>query len=277
MMDFRELKKVSMKTRFRLLFQLWILPITFFTTYSSSSFATITEIEDSTRCRSPCWEISGLIAKSDLRDLARAVETMNKNKNSGKSTLPYFRLNSNGGDVETAIAIGRQLRNFHATAVAWQSGGCYSSCVFIFAGAVQRAATGSSIGIHRPYSTSTELRDFKTIQNDQRRIAKLAKDYLEEMNVLPSLYDAMVSVPPEKIRMLSEAELDQYGLSQTDPAEQEFRDAAEARRRGLTKVEFIRRKAQVNINCASAYKYGTQTSNFDGYFKCEKDILNGER
>lgn len=249
----------------------WVLAISILTGYSNSSFATITQIQDANKCSSPCWEISGQITKSDLQELARAVNIM-----SGTKANPTFRLHSNGGDVEVAIAIGRQLRKFHATAAAWDQGGCYSSCVFIFAGAVQRMAGSASIGIHRPYSSSTELRDYQTIQNDQRRLAKLAKDYLEEVNVLPSLYDAMVSIPPEKIKMLSEVELQQYGLLQVDPAEQELWDTANARKHGLTKVEFMRRKTQINITCAAEYKRMTRGDG-NGYFKCYEDVLSGRR
>lgn len=241
--------------------------------YSSPSFSAITKIQDATKCQTDlCWEISGEIVKSDLQDLARAVSIMSKTK-----ATPLFRLNSRGGDVETAIAIGRQLRKYHATAIAWDQGGCYSSCVFIFAGAVRRSSGSSSIGIHRPYFNTTNFRDYEQIQADQRRLAKIAKEYLEEVNVLPSLYDAMISIPPERIRMLSESELQQYGLSEIDPAEQELFDTAEARRRGISKGEFMKRKAQVNVSCANAYKYGAQSSNFEQYFKCAESVLSGHR
>jgi hypothetical protein len=116
----------------------------------------------------------------------------------------------------------------------------------------------------------------QTIQNDQRRLAKLAKDYLEEVNVLPSLYDAMVNIPPEKIKMLSEAELEQYGLLNVDPAQQELWDTAEARKHEITKVEFMRRKTQINITCAAEYERMTRGDG-NGYFKCLEDVLSGRR
>lgn len=251
---------------------LWLLAIAILMSYfPTPSFATITQIQDTSLCNSPCWEISGQITKSDLQELARAVDIM-----SGTKASPTFRLNSNGGDVEVAIAIGRQLRKFRALALTWDQGGCYSSCVFIFAGAVHRLAGSESIGIHRPYSNSTELRDYQTIQNDQLRLAKLAKDYLEEVNVLPSLYDAMVNIPPEKIKMLSEAELEQYGLLNVDPAEQELSDTADARKHEITKVEFMRRKTQINITCAAEYERMTRGDG-NGYFKCYEDVLSGRR
>ena len=173
----------------RIVAQIRVLVIAVLIGYSDTSSAVFTHIQDAKRCPSSyglCWEVTGLITQSDLRELARAVDIMSKTK-----ATPFFLLNSNGGDVEVAIAIGRRLRQFQATALTWDDGGCYSSCVFILAGAVRRTLS-TSIGIHRPYSSRTDKRDYQAIQLDQRRLAKLAKDYLEEVNVLPSLYDAMV-------------------------------------------------------------------------------------
>lgn len=129
-----------------------------------------------------------------------------------------------------------------------RNGGCYSSCVLILAGAVKRVFS-HNIGIHRPYSLSTDARNFQMIQVEQRQIAKLAKDYLEEMNVSPLLYDAMVNIPPENIKLLSTSELQNYGLLEVDPVEQEMSDAFNAKKYGLSKVEYLRRKVKVYDTC----------------------------
>ncbi|MDO9048178.1 MAG: hypothetical protein Q7U66_10640 [Methylobacter sp.] len=76
---------------------IWVLAIVILIGYSNPSSATIMQIHDTQKCPDPCWEISGQIAKSDLQELARAVDIM-----SGTKARPYFRLNSNGGDVEVA-------------------------------------------------------------------------------------------------------------------------------------------------------------------------------
>ncbi len=182
----------------------WVLAIVILIGSSSPSYATITQIQDLTKCIDdrPCWEITGLISQSDLQELPHIVDSLK-----GSKFRPLFRLNSNGGDVEAAITMGRLLRKINASAMTWEQGGCYSSCVFILAGAVNRLGRGG-VGIHRPYSSRTDKRDYQAIQSDQRRLAKLAKDYLEEVNVSPALYDAMMSIPPEKIKLLSESELD---------------------------------------------------------------------
>lgn len=250
---------------------IWILAVTILVGSSSPSSATITQIQDSTKCNDPCWEITGLITQSDLQELPHIVDSLK-----GIKALPRFRLNSNGGDVEAAIEIGRLLRKIKASTLTWSKGGCYSSCVFILAGAVQRDGR-LGVGIHRPYSTRTDKRDYQAIQNDQRRLAKLAKDYLTEVNVSPALYDAMMSIPPEKIKMLSESELDSYGLLKVDPVEQELRDAAAARKYGISKVEYMQRKAQVIITCGDEDRGFNSYAELDIYNKCEEDVLSARR
>lgn len=251
-----------------------LLAIAILIGYSKPSSAALTQIQDPNRCPSPyglCWEVTGLIAKSDLQELARIV-----NRLSGTKATPFFLLNSNGGDVEVAIAIGRRLRQFQATALTWNDGGCYSSCVFILAGAVRRTLS-TSIGIHRPYSSRTDERGYQATQLDQRRLAKLAKDYLEEVNVLPSLYDAMVSIPPEKIKLLTKSELESYGILEVDPVGQELDDAAESRKYGLSKTEFLRRKAQADVTCVRELKRGKAIGDFDSYFQCRAGVLSSRR
>lgn len=239
------------------------------TCHSNTSFATITQTDLESPL--PTWEISGAITASDLQELSHAVDVMSRTK-----ATPIFRLNSDGGDVEVAIAIGRQLRRFQAYAITWSQGRCLSACVFVLAGAVKRTLS-DSIGIHRPYSSKTDQRDYQATQAAQRRLSKLAKEYLEEMNVSPSLYDAMVNVPPEKIRLLSESELASYGMLEVDPVQEELDDAAEARKYGMSKIGFLRRKAQVDITCANEFRHGSTSGDFVSYFRCRDGILRGKK
>lgn len=247
---------------------IWIIVVVILIGYTKSSFATFRETPQ--RCDAKhCWEITGVISQSDLQGLFQSVELIKEEiRITGSYESPMVFLNSDGGDVEAAIAIGRQLRKFHASVFTWENGRCYSSCVFILAGGVNRYLS-NTIGIHRPYSLSTDARSLQTIQVEQRRIAKLAKDYLEEVNVLPSLYDAMVSIPPESIQLLSASELQSYGLLKEDPAEQEMSDAFNARKYRLSKVEYLRRKVKVDDICASG--------DINDYANCRDAIFRSPR
>lgn len=237
----------------------------------SFAAAEITQIADPAICPvdERCWEISGVISESDHRAV---VKIANNLTGTMRPPYPYFRLNSRGGNLESAIAIGRQLRRMRAFALTWDTAPCYSSCVFILAGGVRRML-GGNIGIHRPYSLSTEKRDYDNVQREHIRIASLAKAYLAEVNVSPALFDAMMRIPPEQIRILSPSELDIYGISETDPVEQELEYAAEARRYGLSKMEYLRRRAAADVSCADQYRRVTTSGDFDDWVHCRERVL----
>lgn len=235
--------------------------------------ATVTQVTDG-RCPGPefiagCWEITGIISDADQRQVAAIAGRL-----AGNKRTPYFWLNSEGGDVEAAIAIGRELRRMRATALMWDKARCLSSCVFVLAGATVRMLFGQ-VGIHRPFALRTDQRPYDAVQRDQRRAAKLAKEYLEEMNVSPSLYDAMVTIPPEKVRLLSRTELQQFGITETDPVWQEVADANLARGYGLSKTEYLRRKGRVGVVCALELQRGKTFGDWDSYLACEDKVFRG--
>ena len=249
---------------------------------SGHATATVTHITDS-RCPKGfnlCWEITGIISDADQRQVTAIADRLAGNKgrdNEGRiKGPPHFWINSEGGDVEAAIAVGRQLRRIRAVVLMWDKARCLSSCVFVLAGATGRMLYGQ-IGIHRPYALRTDERDYDAVQQDQRRLAKLAKEYLEEMNVSPSLYDAMVTIPPEKVRLLSRTELEQFGITDVDPVEQEVLDAAEARKYGLSKTEYLRRKGQVDVVCARELRRGKTLGDFDSYYLCRDKVFRASR
>jgi len=63
-------------------------------------------------------------------------------------------INSGGGSIDAAIAIGRLLRNERASLDV--TGVCFSACVLVLAGAVERnVGDANKVGIHRPYFGTT--------------------------------------------------------------------------------------------------------------------------
>lgn len=246
---------------------------------SGYATATVTRITDPSRCltsHAGCWEITGVISEEDHRQVkAIANGLMTTTRTPFLRTL-FFYLDSEGGDLEAAIGIGRQLRRIGATTLMWEGAQCLSSCVFVLAGATRRILAGR-IGIHRPYSLRTDQRGYDAVQRDQRRLARLAKEYLEEVNVSPSLYDAMIRIPPEKVRLLSRADLEHFGIADVDLVEQELEDAGEARKYGLSKTEYLRRKAQVDVVCAREHRRGKTLGDFDSYFSCRDKVLRASR
>jgi hypothetical protein len=80
-----------------------------------------------------------------------------------------------------------------------------------------------------------------------------AKWFLKDMNVPTSLYDEMISVPPQKLRLLTDAELARFGIGQSDPAWQDNQDAVAARGYGYNKEEYLRRKERAHRICEALY------------------------
>lgn len=218
----------------------------------------------------PLWEINGQITKSDIIKIEDAAKFAKQNKKQA-----VFRLNTEGGDVDAAIAIGRQLRQLKAFAFTFEKGRCYSACILILAGATRRGIT-NSIGIYRPYSTGTQL-DFGKTNNDRKKLESYTKEYLAEVNVSPSLWDFMNSIPPEKIHFPSKYELQKYGIIDIDPTQQEIDDSNEAQNYGLSKIEYYKRKAQINNLCDKDYQHGARTSNFTLYSQCREGVLRNGR
>jgi hypothetical protein len=93
--------------------------------------------------------------------------------------------------------------------------------------------------------------------------------YLREMNLPEQLFEAMVRVPPEEIRILSDKELEAFGLSGTDPVEQDYIDAIDASYYGISKTECIRRRASVYKFCPISSFKGK-----DGWWQALEDCKN---
>jgi hypothetical protein len=161
----------------------------------------------------------------------------------------YIFLNSTGGDVEEAMKIGRYFKkNEFSVSVAYKNI-CYSSCVFLLAGGVDRGV-GGEVGIHRPYFgsldkslTTSQIKEFR------EKINLNLKTYLTEMDINPSLVDVMNSYPPEKMKILSDEELRTYRLNIEDANFEEKEVAKVAYSYNMTSSEWRVRSANARSQC----------------------------
>jgi hypothetical protein len=201
-----------------------------------------------------CWgkgfTINGEIIPGDEKKLSGIFSALQK-ENPGEACKGLsFRLISNGGDVDTAIKMGEIFRAWEVEAIVPYRAVCASSCVFLLVGAVDRVIVGS-VGIHRPYFeklspsvTTADIRRRLDLNNGRIR------DYLLRMDVPISLLDAMLSVPPQSMKVLTEDELQAYRLDQKDPAHDERETAKMAYIYGLSSSVYRFRLARVTENCA---------------------------
>jgi len=89
------------------------------------------------------------------------------------------------------------------------------------------------------------------------------------MNLPAELFDAMLRVPPQEIKVLSMDELDRYGLNRDDPVRAEIEDANDARSYGITKGELFRRKGIAKVRC-------TPLPLLAARYTCYEEVMKGD-
>jgi hypothetical protein len=187
-------------------------------------------------------EMSGDIKKGDF-DILREVIEPNL-----LVDTKFLYLNSNGGDVLTAMQIGRYIRQHDFDTTVVTSGRCLSSCVFIFAAGLNRSAS-NNIGIHRPFGTQTGSVQKNSAINSFKKLKEDIFEYFDEMNISRNLPEKMIIIPPDEIKILSIEESIELGLIGKDPVAEEIDDSSNAARFGLSRVEYLARRKRALENC----------------------------
>lgn len=187
-------------------------------------------------------------------------------------------LQSRGGDVHTAVEIGRLLRA-HEARVSTDL--CMSSCVLVLIGGVERhvwiySKPGWGVGLHRPYfgTLSPSLSSAEIARERQRLLMEVA-GYIKDMNVSSRLLDLMEAIPPEKMKVLTQSEVSDLGLDAPDPIWDEKTVAAGASTYGVTSVEFRRRRASVDSKCPSSSRHVPTVEQMQAQIDCEEGVRWG--
>src|SRR5262249_4738049 len=126
----------------------------------------------------------------------------------GKHISPIVTIASPGGDVEAAMRIGRDLRRTEGDVISM--GPCYSACVLIAAGAVER--TAFAIGIHRPYFADATTANFAEADARYKKLMSDVREYLHEMNMPDEVFQIMQEVAPNELRTLSLKDMRRLGF-----------------------------------------------------------------
>lgn len=113
------------------------------------------------------------------------------------------RLDSSGGSVSDALAIGRAIRSAGYDTEVGQGAVCMSACPYMLAGGVSRTvAPDGLVGVHQHYfGESTILPAFMAI-NDLQRAQAGVLDYLTEMGVDLRIMSYALRTPPSEINIL---------------------------------------------------------------------------
>lgn len=126
-------------------------------------------------------------------------------------------LDSSGGSVADALAIGRTIRAAGMATHVQAGAVCLSACPYLLAAGVSRStAPGASVGLHQHYfGKNTMLPAFMAVSDMQRAQASVM-DYLDEMGVDLRLMTHALRTQPDDINILSPALMRELRLTTDD-------------------------------------------------------------
>jgi hypothetical protein len=115
-------------------------------------------------------------------------------------------LNSTGGSVWDAIAMGRLIREKKFATAVENGDFCASSCPLVFAGGLERrAGPKAAVGVHQVFSPNDD--PAATNMDQTQRISAECQKFLVEMGVDPRLWIHAMETPKEELYRLKPEEL----------------------------------------------------------------------
>jgi len=126
-------------------------------------------------------------------------------------------LNSTGGSVQDALAMGRQLRKLGIDTQMAASDICLSACPYLLAaGTARTVEDGALVGVHQHYfGENTALPAFIAVDDIQRSQGEVM-EYLSEMDIDPLIMRHALVTPPNEIYLLTADEMQTYRLTTAD-------------------------------------------------------------
>jgi len=170
---------------------------------------------------------SGKIS-ADFADLAERVSAMADRMQIGKRILD---IDSAGGQVEDGIRAGDAIGNAHWTIWVREGSVCHSACVFILAAGDNRIVSGD-VGIHRIIRLHSDATTRAELEAELRAVHDDIKAYFARNGVDVAVADMMMTVPSSQLRLLTADELRQYGLSGSNPVQDDLERIRLARKCG---------------------------------------------
>ncbi|AUH66759.1 COG3904 family protein [Paracoccus zhejiangensis] len=130
-----------------------------------------------------------------------------------RPTATLVSLDSSGGSVSDALAIGRTIRAAGFDTVVEDGAVCLSACPYLLAAGVnRRVEPGGFVGVHQHYfGKNTMLPAFLAVSDLQRAQASVMV-YLTEMGVDLRLMVHALRTEPDEINMLTPDQMRDLGL-----------------------------------------------------------------
>ena len=187
-------------------------------------------------------DISTLVLRGQIvaGDLARLQRVTAKVPPSQRIAL---MLDSPGGNIDEAIAIGRYVYAAKITTVAIQGPGCHSSCAFVFLAGrdaneqpMRIMMKGARVGFHQgaistvPANQTYSASDIQTATQMGQDMVKRVNGYFQEIKADPEFLTMMLSAPNRSITLLNEFDALRLGIYVMDTATQKLTTPADLKR-----------------------------------------------
>ncbi len=155
----------------------------------------------------PTITLTGQIAPGDSERFAEFLTTVDP-----VPTQAF--LNSPGGSVQDALAMGRQMRGAGIATRMTATDVCLSACPYILAsGTTRTVEDGAMVGVHQHYfGENTALPAFMAVEDIQRGQGEVMV-YLSEMDIDPLIMRHALVTPPDEIYLLTSDEMKTYRLT----------------------------------------------------------------
>ena len=138
-------------------------------------------------------------------------------------------LSSPGGNVYAAILVAREVNRLGMTTVIPEGEDCFSACSFIYFAGHERFSFGK-LGIHQISSNSPDLIAAQLAVSD-------ISELLDEFAVPNDVFLLMLRTPPERMHILSPAELGRLGLIGTRQSTTAAQNSGEGARQDVPQQE----------------------------------------
>jgi len=183
--------------------------------------------------------ITGNITANDSAELTRQLQDVSSDRFAHRMAF----LGSPGGDVGSAMAMGKELRRVGFDAYVPADMQCMSSCIYLLAAGKNKTVMGP-VGIHRPYFTETA-----NVAEQYKLLIDESRAYFARLNIPERLADDMFSTPPSDMRILTATELRSYRLDQPDIVDDEIKQLEMAREFGVERSTMVQFNADINAMC----------------------------
>jgi ATP-dependent protease ClpP protease subunit len=155
--------------------------------------------------------LRGKMERPRLRQVQYALERRDEAmRTRGRDVAFRVDVDSEGGEMFAAMEIGRLLRTARASISVGRGSHCISACVFVLMGAPSRTVdVGARVGIHRPSLSDFEGPDLVSSMEASIRL------YADEMTGSHRIVDEMMSIPSDRIHLLTPRDFAAYGMAVT--------------------------------------------------------------